>query len=261
MNERSFIMSPNNDVPADELLTEGAADSEQTRARTRAVEAKALAKLRPPSSAEVGASKSAKQQLARRQRIETAALKLFSKQGFHGVGLRDVAKAARVSLGNIYNHYTGKEPLFESLMERLYVAFATDAAALADVVRDGAFPGDLNRVGRVIGTLVEKNRDYLTMVYVDIAEFGGKHAKPQYDNLAGKFAALMGPALTGMTERGQLNEGIDPAVAFTAVYLMFTNYFIIERSIGARPLGLKEDASVAALAKILSLGLSPRRSK
>jgi AcrR family transcriptional regulator len=223
MNERSFIMTLSNSAPSE---------------------------IAGPTTSE-------KHQLARRQRIEAAALKLFSKQGFHGVGLRDVAKAARVSLGNIYNHYTGKEPLFESLMERLYVAFATDAAALAEVVRDGAFPSDLNRVGHVIGTLVEKNRDYLTMVYVDIAEFGGKHARPQYDNLAGKFAALMGPALTGL----QLNEGIDPAVAFTAVYLLFTNYFIIEGSIGARPLGLKGDAPIAALAKILSLGLSPRRSK
>ncbi len=109
MNERSFIMMPNHDGPANEPLAEISADFEKTRARVRETEAKALAKLRARSAPEVsGSSKSEKQQLARRQRIETAALKLFSKQGFHGVGLRDVAKAARVSLGNIYNHYTGK---------------------------------------------------------------------------------------------------------------------------------------------------------
>jgi hypothetical protein len=42
------------------------------------------------------------------------------------------------------------------------------------------------------------------------------------------------------------------------VYLLFTNYFILSRVIGAQPFGKKEGPSVAALAQLLSKGLEPR---
>lgn len=199
------------------------------------------------------ATLSAEQQLARRTQIEAAALKLFLKLGFHGVGLREVAKAAKVSLGNIYNHYEGKEPLFEALLTRLYAQFAADALSLLPLM-DGAFPKDLAKVGHVIGELVDRNRDYLTLVYVDIAEFDGHHAQPQYDDLAGKFKKLFGKSL----DRAELGKGLDPATAFTAVYLLFTNYFILSRVIGAQPFGKNEGPSVTALAHLLSEGLRPR---
>jgi AcrR family transcriptional regulator len=188
---------------------------------------------------------------ARKRRIEDAALKLFLKQGFHGVGLREVAKTANVSLGNIYNHYEGKEPLFTSLLARLYGEFVADTGPLLAAVQAGHFPSDLVKLGRVIGALVERNRAYLTLVYVDIAEFGGVHVRPHYDGLAAKFAAGFGTPLT----QARTARGTDPAVAFAAVYLLFSNYFILSGSIGARPFGLGEDASIEALAAILSKGV------
>jgi AcrR family transcriptional regulator len=188
---------------------------------------------------------------ARKRRIEDAALKLFLKQGFHGVGLRDLAKTAKISLGNIYNHYEGKEPLFTALLERLYAELVADTGPLLGAVQAGHFPNDLVKLGKVIGALVERNRAYLTLVYVDIAEFGGVHVRPQYDDLAGKFAAGFGAPL----KDAPVARGADPAIAFTAVYLLFTNYFILAGNVGARPFGLGEDASIAALAAILSKGV------
>ncbi len=184
------------------------------------------------------------------------ALALFLKQGFHGVGLREIATRAGVALGNIYNHYEGKEPLFTALISRLYIAFAGDAASLVPLVDLETFPGDLEALGHAIGELVVRNRDCLTLVYVDIAEFDGHHARPHYDDLAGKFRALFGEKLTGAGA-----GGVDPAVAFTATYLLFTNYFILTHCLGARPFGLGVDKSVAAIAKILSGGLKHRGSK
>ncbi|MBK7862398.1 MAG: TetR/AcrR family transcriptional regulator [Archangiaceae bacterium] len=201
------------------------------------------------------ATLSPEHQAARRTQIEDAALKLFLKQGFHGVGLRELAKTAGVSLGNIYNHYPDKEHLFTALLSRLYLDFARSALGLTALVgKGGAFPHDLVTVGETLGKLVDQHRDYLTLVYVDIAEFDGRHAQPQYDDLAGKFRKLFGPALEGTRVGGDL----DPAEAFTAVYLLFTNYFILSRVIGAQPLGKKERPSVATLARLLSEGLRQR---
>lgn len=52
---------------------------------------------------------------ARRKHIvETAAI-CFIEQGFHQTGIRDIAKRAGVSLGNIYNHFNGKTELIAAI--------------------------------------------------------------------------------------------------------------------------------------------------
>ncbi|MBG6166431.1 MAG: TetR/AcrR family transcriptional regulator [Roseibium album] len=52
---------------------------------------------------------------ARRKHIvETAAI-CFIEQGFHQTGIRDIAKRAGVSLGNIYNHFGGKTELIAEI--------------------------------------------------------------------------------------------------------------------------------------------------
>ena len=47
----------------------------------------------------------------RREQIIQAALGCFIERGFHQTGKRDIAAAAGVSLGNLYNHFARKEEL------------------------------------------------------------------------------------------------------------------------------------------------------
>src|SRR5215469_16014337 len=51
------------------------------------------------------------------RRIMAAALKLFTKQGFHGTNIREIAQKIGVSTGAIYTYYPGKEAIFESLVQ------------------------------------------------------------------------------------------------------------------------------------------------
>ncbi|WP_371225392.1 TetR/AcrR family transcriptional regulator [Roseovarius sp. 2305UL8-3] len=44
----------------------------------------------------------------RRRHILDAAVMCFLEQGYHQTGVRDIAKRADVSLGNLYNHFPGK---------------------------------------------------------------------------------------------------------------------------------------------------------
>ena len=53
-----------------------------------------------------------------RERIERAAIRVFTKQGFHGTSVRDLALAAGVSMGNLYNYYPTKDDLFRRVIER-----------------------------------------------------------------------------------------------------------------------------------------------
>jgi AcrR family transcriptional regulator len=46
-----------------------------------------------------------------RSQILQAALQCFLAKGFHQTSMRDIAQAAGVSLGNLYNHFPGKEAI------------------------------------------------------------------------------------------------------------------------------------------------------
>ena len=191
----------------------------------------------------------------RKRRVEDGALRLFRARGYHGVGLREIADEAGVSLGNVYNYYAGKEELFQSLLARLHAAFSAPDTPLGRYLATCRLPDDIDRLGAVVGQMVAAHADYLTLIYVDTAEFQGRHVRAFYAGLAARFRAALGP------RAGQTVDGVDPVLVFTAAYMQFFNYFIVERMIGARGhLGLSDRQAVAALGAIFRRGLpAPQR--
>jgi len=77
------------------------------------------------------------------QRIEQilqAALQCFLAKGFHQTSMRDIAQAAGVSLGNLYNHFPGKEAII------LAVAVAESEELAPLLQRLAAADGDRTQV-------------------------------------------------------------------------------------------------------------------
>jgi AcrR family transcriptional regulator len=193
---------------------------------------------------------------ARKRKIEAAALVLFKRRGFHGVGLREIAKKARVSLGNLYNHYRSKDHLYESILARLGAEFASPLTPMATHLGQSRFPDDLEDFGRAVGQTLEEHADFLTLIYADISAFDGRHVRPFYDGLTDRFRLVLGRRFQELREQGRVAEGVDPAVAFTAVYMQFFNYFVVERMIGARGhMGLSDDEAIAALSRLFREGV------
>lgn len=66
-----------------------------------------------------------------RLKIEAAALSLFARKGL-SVTMNDVAKAAEISKGLIYNHYTSKEALITELVRQ---ATTSSSYIIADIAK------------------------------------------------------------------------------------------------------------------------------
>lgn len=193
----------------------------------------------------------------RTRRVEEAAITLFKAQGFHGVGLRQIAAEAGVSLGNIYNYYKTKEQLFDAILQRLHTEFTAPDSPLGRFLLKGRFPRDLEGLGRAVGTMTDLHTDYLTLIYVDLAEFGGRHVRPYYRGLPARFAT----ALEGRVDAEELADGVDPVMAFTMVYMQFFNFFIVEKMIGADGhMGLSPAKAIKAMAAIFQRGLAREAS-
>lgn len=53
----------------------------------------------------------------RKLEIVAAAVSCFIEQGYHQTGIRDIARTAGISLGNVYNHFAGKEAVLTFIAE------------------------------------------------------------------------------------------------------------------------------------------------
>ena len=51
-------------------------------------------------------------------KIINAAKKIFSKKGYHKATIDDIAKEAKIAKGTVYFHFTSKEKLFISIIEK-----------------------------------------------------------------------------------------------------------------------------------------------
>jgi AcrR family transcriptional regulator len=58
-----------------------------------------------------------RERLMRRQEIIDAAREVFARKGFNAATLEDVAERAEFGKGTLYNYFTNKESLFQSVLE------------------------------------------------------------------------------------------------------------------------------------------------
>ena len=57
----------------------------------------------------------------REEQILNAALGVFTRQGYAAATIPEIAEAARVAVGTIYNYYTGKRELFIAVMKNIII--------------------------------------------------------------------------------------------------------------------------------------------
>jgi len=71
-----------------------------------------------------------RQNAARSNQILDAAARLFAERGFHRTTTRDIANAADVAEGTLYNYFANKDDLLMGIMRRLSDSFGSDAGKL-----------------------------------------------------------------------------------------------------------------------------------
>jgi len=99
------------------------------------------------------------------------------------------------------------------------------------------------------------------LMYIDVLEFQNQHFRKMFEGLSEKFRNIFASKFEEAQANGDLRLGIDPAVAFTAAYMQFFNYFLVEKLFGGNEhLGLSDEQALNSLTKIFSYGvLSDRK--
>ncbi len=161
-----------------------------------------------------------------RDRIIEAAHRLFIERGYHGTSMRQIAEQAGLALGGIYNHFTGKEDIFVTVMvERnpyLDIVPALEAAqgeTAEELVRDAA-------AGMLAA--LENRSDDLQLMFIEIVEFKGQHFPQLFESL---FPRMIGFAQKLAQVNGDLRP-IPPPVLIRAFVGFFFAYFMTEWLMG-----------------------------
>ena len=117
-----------------------------------------------------------------RARIIQAAHRLFIEHGYHGASMRQIAERSGLALGGIYNHFTGKEDIFEAVVAEhnpygdMVLALETaQGRTVEELVHNGA--------AGMLGAL-QGRPDSLHLIFIEIVEFGGQHFPPLIESVS-----------------------------------------------------------------------------
>jgi AcrR family transcriptional regulator len=182
-------------------------------------------------------------------KIEQAALALFTRKGFHGTTVREIARKAGVSMGKLYIYYETNEDIFIDLVERSGKHMEALRQKELMPLMNSPDPETLKKLAMAIGRIVSENLDYWRLMYIDVVEFRHKHFVHGFREIAGGLRTYS----TALFRNAKVPfaRGVDPGLAYTSIYLHFFTYFLVEELFGAkRHLGVNDEEAVDQLVRL-----------
>ncbi len=190
---------------------------------------------------------------ARRNQILDAAAKIFAEKGFHRATTKEIAQAAGVSEGTIYNYFANKGDLvigiitrlakFDQLGGELAQAFQSDPRSLlAAVFRD--------RTGRI-----EQNIEMVRAVLPEIL-INQELRERFYQQFVLPIAMLIEQNVQARVEMGYL-RAVNVPLTVRAVQSIFIGLLVL-RILGDKPLQAGWNDMPEVVTTLIFEGLRPR---
>ncbi len=190
-----------------------------------------------------------------RGQIEQAALSLFTRQGFHGTNIRDIAELARVSTGAIYTYFPTKDALFESVVHSYEKRIRAWRTRKIENLGPPFSKRSLELLAAEIRSFVYEHADYWKLMFIDVVEFNNRHFASSFHNVPEQFKWRMDAELDEVSANPAWC-GIDPSFVLATIYLQILTYFLVERLFGGNQhLGVSEDTAIRRIIDLVLNGL------
>ena len=154
-----------------------------------------------------------------RRRILAAALRLFSRNAFHGTSIRGLARSVGLTESSIYYHFPSKRAIVEALYEQR--GFMTALDELEHL--PGEVPLDRQLVANALASarLWDENADLLRVVIVEVLR-GDRAAWAAHHELMERWRGGILELLGRYQKRDEIDPSFDVAQAANSwVNLMF----------------------------------------
>ncbi len=144
---------------------------------------------------------------ATRERLLSAARRVFARRGFHGASVDEVAAEAGFSTGALYSNFGGKEDLFLELMEHEVSSKIADIAAAVDQTASMA---ERARGGAAQWMSFVEREPEMLLLFMEFWAYAVRDpaVRPQ---MAARFADIR-RMLTRLIADGLGDFGLEPAI-------------------------------------------------
>ena len=189
---------------------------------------------------------------ARRAQILDAAATVFAEKGFHRATTKEIAKAAGVSPGTIYNYFASKPDLLIGIMTRLAELESLDeelVEALQGDARDFFVATFRHRMGRI-----QQGQEMLQAILPEVLT-NPKLREQFYQQYVLRIATMIEQYIQAQVGLGHLRP-VDVPLTVRVMQSMFVGLLVL-RILGDEPLQSGWDDMPEVLATLIFDGLNP----
>ncbi len=199
---------------------------------------------------------------ARRTQILEAAAQVFSRKGFDRATIADIARAARLAEGSIYNYFRSKEELLVHIPRQLVQPALTP---LLEQMAAPATPEELEalllRVGTVAVERVRTNTKFLKVFLSALPHLSPAVRETYVLHLLPPVyvSAALERMLREGIRRGYLRRDLNPVIAARAVPgMLLVTLMIQEVLLGRRVVPYSYDKIIAETVRVFLYGATAR---
>ena len=154
--------------------------------------------------------------------VEDAAVTLFMEQGYHATSMRQIAERSGLALGGIYNHFAGKEEIFEALIVdkhpyRRILPLVLDA-------RGETTEDFLRNAFKIIVAQLSDDPVFIKIMLIEMVEFNGKHG-------AVMLKEIVPRVLPAVEQILKVRKGLrisNPVMFLRSFFGMVISYFVTD---------------------------------
>lgn len=145
-----------------------------------------------------------------RRRILSAALRLISRNGFHGASIRAIARSVGLTEASIYYHFPSKRAIVAALYAERGITKALDQLA--------SLPGEVSLEHQLTANAIasahvwDENADFLRVVIVEVLR-GDRGAQAAHQEMINRWRSGIRDLLARYHARGEIHAAVDIAEA------------------------------------------------
>ena len=154
--------------------------------------------------------------------VEDAAIRLFLEQGYHATSMRQIADKSGLALGGIYNHFAGKDEIFQAIIidqhpyKKILPLILAAEGNTAKEFFGNAF--------RIVIDELGKQPEFINLMFIELVEFKGQHGKVMLREIGPKVLPVFKKVIKARKDLRVTN----PAILMRSFFGMVISYFVTE---------------------------------
>jgi AcrR family transcriptional regulator len=189
----------------------------------------------------------------RRDQILDAAIEVFSKKGFDGANVADIATMAKLGKGTVYLYFKSKEAIFDAI-----VTERTLISQLDTLIDDGlSLEDQLRAVARRLLQFEHTHLSVLQLIIADANRFP-VHTEHVYRDVILKGNLWLADFLVRQVQAGRIRPLKQPMLTARALMSMFMTYILSQEVLGgARFTSISDEEWIDEVVTLFMNGVRP----